>query len=337
MVFTADASGSCDYVSRQWLEFTGAAESEQMGFGWSELLHPDDRTPALSTWQTAVQRQEDFDFECRVRRRDGSHAWFKMLARPVCYVDGKARRWVGVAVDIDALKEAGRRKDEYLAILAHELRNPLAAISAAATLISRPGVSAENTHYAKEALKQRVSQLARLIDDLLDLTRIARGKIELQRETVDMEAVLARVADSSKSFLDERRQKLSVRILDPLLVHADPVRLEQIITNLLMNASRYSNDGEEVALLALREGTEAVVRVKDEGMGISPALMPKLFEPFARADNSHPGIGGGPGLGLTIAKTLCSLHQGTLTAKSAGEGKGSEFEVRLPLTRITPH
>lgn len=231
----------------------------------------------------------------------------------------------------DALLEASRKKDEFLAVLAHELRNPMAAISAAAAVMSRPEISADKLLLARDALARRVTQLGRLIDDLLDVSRIARGKIELRKEHLDLELAIVRAVDSSKSFFDDRGQQLAVRILDPLPVYGDPVRLEQIVSNLLTNASRYSNEGQETTLTALREGSEAVVRVKDSGIGIPAFLLPRLFEPFMQAENSLERTKGGLGLGLAIVKNLCELHGGKASAKSEGEGRGSEFEIRLPI------
>ena len=231
----------------------------------------------------------------------------------------------------DALKEADRQKDEFLAMLAHELRNPMAAISAAGRILSRSGADPERFQIARDALSKRIGQLARLVDDLLDISRISRGKIELKKQNLDLENVISQAAESARTYFEEKDQQLVVRIADPLPVFGDPIRLEQIIANLLTNAVRYSEKGQEITLSAFREGGEAVVRVKDEGIGIRKDLLSKLFEPFSQADKSLARTRGGLGLGLTIVKRLSELHGGFVSATSEGEGKGSVFEVRLPV------
>ncbi len=230
----------------------------------------------------------------------------------------------------EALKNIDHRKDEFLAMLAHELRNPMAAIGAAANLLLRPSLKPEKVEAAKVALKQRVTQMARLVDDLLDISRISRGAIELKKENVELEAVIARAVEAARAHFEERGQELIVRVSDKLPIFGDPVRLEQIVMNLLTNASRYSEKGQQIDLLAYREGGEAVVRVRDRGVGISPELLPRIFEPFSQGERTIARERGGLGLGLTIVKRLCELHSGSVCARSDGEGKGSEFEIRLP-------
>ena len=255
------------------------------------------------------------------------------------FTDSRGRRYVGgISIDAtarvcaeEALKEADRRKDEFLAVLAHELRNPMAAINAAGNLLCRPGIDGHKAEIAKEALQRRIGQMARLVDDLLDVSRITRGRIELAREHLDLESVITQATEAARGYFEEREQELVVRITDSLPVFGDPMRLEQVITNLLTNASRYSERGQRATLSAFRQGGSAVVRMEDAGIGIARELLPRIFEPFAQAENTMARTRGGLGLGLTIVKTLCEMHGGNVSVTSEGEGKGSCFEVRLPL------
>ena len=184
---------------------------------------------------------------------------------------------------------------------------------------------------ARETIIRRTQQLARLVDDLLDVSRITRGKIELKKEHVDLQAAIGQAVEATQGYFEAREQALRLSVSGPLPVFGDPIRLEQIVTNLLTNASRYSDRGQTTDLQAFREEAAAVVRVKDQGMGISAELLPQIFEPFHRGATPLVRSDGGLGLGLTIVKRLCEMHGGTVSVQSAGLGKGSEFEVRLPL------
>lgn len=338
-IWICDAQGRNTYASESLLKLVGITKEQCADFGWGDVLHPDDAEATIAAWKQCVQEGVHWYREHRYRGVDGQYHPILACGVPVHDERGQITCWAGINLDISrlknaeqALKDADRKKDEFLAMLAHELRNPMAAISAAATLLCRPDVSQDKAQLARDSLKDRVSQLGRLIDDLLDVSRITRGKIKLQKESLDLELVIARAVDSSRSFFEDRRQKLEVLVADPLPVFGDPVRLEQIITNLLTNASRYSYDGQVTTLRAFREGKEAVIQVKDSGIGIDASLMPDIFKTFTQAENTLARTRGGLGLGLSIVKNLSEMHGGSVSVKSEGEGKGAEFEVRLPIT-----
>ncbi len=284
-------------------------------------------------------RGEDMkNWSADVRFDNGEVRHLLLNATPLRDEDGRPHGAIGAFIDVtdrqraeEALKEADRRKDDFLVTLAHELRNPMAAISAAGMVLSRPDTSPDKAQFAREALRQRVSQLGRLIEDLLDVSRIVRGRVELHRENLDLESVIARAVESSRGDFDEKSQQLTVRILDALPVFGDSIRLEQVVTNLLTNASRYSPPGKETSLTAFRDGSEAVIQVRDQGDGIPASLLPRIFEAFRRGEDSIARTKGGLGLGLTIVKNLCEMHNGRISVKSRGENMGSEFEVRLPI------
>jgi CheY-like chemotaxis protein len=231
----------------------------------------------------------------------------------------------------DALEDADRRKDEFLAMLGHELRNHLAAIFNALHILARvsedPLVS-----QAQGMLDRQVRQLARLVDDLLDVSRITRGKLQLQKSLVEFKAVVAPAVQTARPLLDARRQELVVGLPEePLWLEADPGRLAQVVTNLLHNAAKYSDEGGRVTLTARREGHQCVLRVRDQGVGIAPDLLPRVFDLFTQAERSLDRAQGGLGIGLALVKRLVELHGGAVEAHSGGPGQGSEFVVRLPL------
>jgi len=231
------------------------------------------------------------------------------------------------------LREADRRKDEFLAMLGHELRNPLAPILTAVQVMRLRGVEdPETLKRAMEVVERQVRYQARLIDDLLDVSRITRGKIELQKEPVELATVVAHAVETSRPLIEARRHALSVSLpQEPVWLEADPIRLEQVLANLLNNAAKYTEPGGRIWLTGTREGNEIVLKVRDTGIGISPEMLSQVFDLFIQADQSLARSQGGLGIGLTLARSLVEMHGGRISAYSAGLGQGSEFTVRLPL------
>ena len=285
-----------------------------------------------------IRRGERVDhYETRRRRKDGTVIDVSLTVSPVR--DG-AGRIVGaskIGRDITREKlaeaqrlEADRRKDEFLAMLAHELRNPLAAINNASQLLGRLETEQE-LEWAREVVQRQVKHLARLIDDLLDVSRITRGKIALRREPLDLSPVVSRAVEAIRPLLEERGHELSVSLLNGgLRLEADPLRLEQILVNLLTNAAKYTDAGGRIALAARNEDDEVVITVRDTGMGIAAELLPRVFDPFTQGDRSVARSEGGLGIGLTLVRQLAEMHGGRAAAASEGPGRGSEFTVRLP-------
>ena len=232
----------------------------------------------------------------------------------------------------DELAEMDRRKNEFLAMLAHELRNPLAPIRSALHLMSLPGVDGGMIEKARAMAQRQVAQLARLVDDLLEVSRITRGKIQLCPETVDLAAVMQRAADTVRPVVEQHRHELTVEPPpEPIALWADAARLEQILVNLLNNAAKYTETEGRIRLSGGREGEEAVLRVRDNGIGIAPEMKPLVFDMFAQVDRSLDRSQGGLGIGLTLVRTLAELHGGRASVESDGLGEGSEFTVRLPI------
>jgi PAS domain S-box-containing protein len=235
---------------------------------------------------------------------------------------------------IEQLAEADRRKDEFLAMLAHELRNPLAAIHSAVQLSALSGLE-EHINWSMDVINRQIKHLTRLIDDLLDVSRITRGKIDLRKETVDVATIVNRAVESVRLLIDQRQHQLAVSCSPGTMwLEADPTRLEQILVNLLSNAAKYTDDGGRIWLSAGRDGDEIVIRVRDSGVGIPSAVLPRMFDLFAQGDRSLARSEGGLGIGLTLVRSLTELHGGRVEAASEGLGKGSEFVVRLPAARF---
>jgi PAS domain S-box-containing protein len=234
-----------------------------------------------------------------------------------------------------ALRETDRRKDEFLATLAHELRNPLAPIRNALQILRMPRVDAGTVERSREMMERQVHHLVRLVDDLLDVSRVMRGKIELRREPVELATVVARAIETVQPLVDAQGHELSVRISpESLLIDGDPVRLAQVVGNLLTNAAKYTESGGRIWLTAERDGDMAALRVRDNGIGIAPAMLPRIFELFVQVDHASTKAQGGLGIGLTLVKNLVEMHNGIVQARSDGLGRGSEFVVRLPLSVV---
>ncbi len=232
-----------------------------------------------------------------------------------------------------ALREADRRKDEFLAMLAHELRNPLAAVNNAVTVL-KLSPDAENRNWASDVVERQVRHLARLIDDLLDVSRITSGKIRLRKEFIDAGAVIDQAIESARPLIDERRHTLTVSVeQDDLPLYADATRVGQIVLNLLTNAAKYTDNGGAIQLTARREGQWVAISVRDNGMGIPPEKLPQMFGLFTQGDRSLARSEGGLGIGLTVVQKLAEMHGGSVEPRSDGPGRGSEFVVRLPLAQ----
>jgi signal transduction histidine kinase len=230
---------------------------------------------------------------------------------------------------------ADRRKDEFLAMLGHELRNPLAPIANAVHVMRMLGVENPQLCWARDVIDRQVGQMVRLLGDLLDVSRISRGKITLKKESVELSAVVGIAVESSRPLLEARRHELTLEMpSEAVWLQADLARLAQVVANLLNNAGKYTEKGGRIGLTAERQGDEVVLRVADNGTGIAPEMLPRVFDLFSQSERTLDRSDGGLGIGLTLVKSLVELHEGSIEAFSEGLGKGSDFVVRLPVLRL---
>jgi CheY-like chemotaxis protein len=231
---------------------------------------------------------------------------------------------------VQELQESDRRKDEFLATLAHELRNPLAPMQNATQILRHPSLAREQADWCREVLDRQVKQMARLLDDLLDISRITRNVLQFRTERCDLRAIVQAAIEESGPLIEAGGLQLSIELPgDSVPLMGDAARLTQVFSNLLNNAAKYSERGDEIFLSAKRDGDIVSISIKDTGVGIEPELLTRVFEMFTQGESGGPK--GGLGLGLTLAKRLVEMHNGSIEARSEGRGKGSEFIVRLPI------
>jgi PAS domain S-box-containing protein len=317
-------------------------------------LHPEDRARVHAAFEAAVRGGVVFEQVHRILRPDGRVRWVKVRALPHFDGAGALVRYVGATLDItdarraedalreaarteaeaSALREADRRKDDFLAMLGHELRNPLAPIRNSLYILDRVPNGGEQAVRARAIIQRQVEHLARLVDDLLDVSRITRGKVVLRRERLELGELVRRTAEDYRGAFAEAEVALEVRTgPGEAWVDGDPTRLSQVVGNLLTNAARFTPRGGKSTLSVLQPapGGQALVRVEDTGYGIDPRLLPRLFQPFTQAELPLDRKKGGLGLGLALVKGLVEMHGGTVDAASPGPGRGATFTVRLPL------
>ena len=338
LIWQRSPHGDLIYVNQRAAELMDMTVEELKAGEWRSILHPQDAPAYLAEFGKAVLDHSYFQHRARIRNREGGWRWMNTYAMPWFTAPGEYAGYVGISLDITetvngeiALLEANRRKDEFLATLAHELRNPLAPIVNALTLIAQPeGIA--SVQRLLPIISHQVNYMVRLVDDLLEISRITSGKIELRTGPTDIVGVLRDVIEASIHEINEKQLELSVSISQtPFIVEGDAVRLEQIFTNLLNNAVRYTPNRGLIWLAAWQEGNSAVVSVRDNGIGISPGMLPRLFEMFVQERRSGMGTQEGLGIGLCLVDRLVKMHGGTVEARSEGKDKGSEFIVRLPL------
>jgi PAS domain S-box-containing protein len=345
MIWGSGTDTLCNYFNKPWLDFTGRTIEQELGEGWSENIHPDDQKRCLEVYLTAFDSREPFTMEYRVRRHDGEYRWVLDTGVPRFAPDGTFSGYIGSCIDItdrkraeEKLRSADRRKEEFLAVLSHELRNPLAPIQAALDSLEQAASSVDSTRLELVTIKRQVQNLERLVDDLLDVSRISRGTIELRKGIVNIHEVVRHSIEANRPLISEQHQELHVSAADgPILLEADSTRLEQILSNLLNNAAKYTPHGGQIWLNVERSDHTAVIQVRDNGIGIIPELLERVFDPFVQGEHHLGPYHQGVGIGLSLVKNLVELHGGTISAQSIGPGMGSAFRITLPALRVENH
>ena len=338
ILWTNSAQGEMRGEQPGWAALTGQKADEYAGFGWTRAVHPDDVQGTTEAWLAAVRDSRLFDYEHRVRRVDGQWRRFAVRAVPLLDVHGNTREWVGVHIDVteqrateSALRDVDARKDVFLATLSHELRNPLAPIRNAALMLGKSGLDAETLERSRAIIVRQVRHMASLLDDLLDVSRITRGVFTLKKDIVQLQSLLMEAAQTVRPLADAKRHTLDTRWpADPIRINADPVRIVQIVTNLLANAVKYTDPEGQITLGADSDREGVTIYVRDTGIGLAPHVLQEVFDMFSQVEPHQERSEGGLGIGLALAKGLVELHGGRIEARSAGLGAGSEFRVYLP-------
>src|SRR4030095_7675911 len=335
-IFSLDRDGNIASWNTGAQSIKGYAASEIIGRHFSTFYTPEDIARKWPWYELEVARAEGrFEDEGWRVRKDGSRFWANVVITALYDNEHRLRGFAKVTRDltarrrIEALQENERQMNEFLAMLAHELRNPLAAIVNVLGLSARkPAHEQADLH---DIVDRQATHLSRIVDDLLDVSRITRGKIDLRREVLDLNSLVSRVVQACRPSIDARRHKVDLQLArDVLCVDADSTRLSQIVHNLISNAVKYTPEGGQITIRLAPEGDSAVLRVRDSGMGIPPDLLPKVFDLFVQGSQSLDRNESGLGIGLTLVKRIVDLHGGSVEARSDGLDQGSEFIVRLP-------
>ncbi len=354
MMWVTDASGSCNYLNQRWYEFSGQSPREALGFGWLDATHPADRGRAEQAFLEANARQSVFRIEYRLRRTDGDYRWVIDAAAPRFTADGGFVGYIGSVIDITDRKQAeellrelneqlerrvdeageqDRRKNEFLATLAHELRNPLAPLRNGVELMKRVGVTQPQRLAGLGAMMERqLAHMVRMVDDLMDIARVSRGKVELRRQHVALASVVESALESSRPLADRAGHALEVDLPpQPVWLYGDPTRLAQVLGNVLNNAVKYTPQHGRIVLRAAVSGSAVTIEVQDSGVGIAQELSDSMFDLFVQGPQTVAAAQGGLGIGLSLVRELVELHGGRVALHSDGVGQGTTVRIMLPL------
>jgi PAS domain S-box-containing protein len=340
LAWTCNELGFAEWYNDRWYDYTGETFEEMRGTGWMKVQHPAHLERVSAGLRRCMSSGQPWEDSFPLLGKDGEYRWFLSRATPIRDATGKIIRWFGTNTDVtelrrleEALKESAQRKDEFLAMLSHELRNPIAPIRNAAEVLSRlPSQDARQLEMAR-IVQRQTQHLSRLLDDLLEVARITHGRIELRHEILPLSECIKLALEIAQPLILEKGHELSVQQESrPVYLNVDRARFVLCLANVLSNAAKYTPTGGRISLHSRADGSLATIEVSDNGMGISAALLPRVFDPFVQAHQSLDRSQGGLGVGLAVCKRLIEMHGGTIRARSGGEGGGATFVIALPLT-----
>ncbi|HEY5799471.1 MAG TPA: ATP-binding protein, partial [Burkholderiaceae bacterium] len=358
LVWTSLPDGQFDYLNKQWLEYTGLAQQQELGMGWLDVtIHPDDRAYTYEAWLNAIFKTGQFDLEFRLKRHDGVYRWFQTRGVPLRNADGAIVKWFGTCTDIEDHKQAAqererllqnersareqaeravRIKDEFVATLSHELRTPLNAIVGWAQFLLLDGSDPVKLKKGLDVIDRNARLQTRMVDDLLDMSRIMSGKLRLDVQPVDLNEVIESAIGSVQPAASARETTIDTHVSGNKTIQGDPARLQQILWNLLTNAIKFTPKRGRIELEAHFNDRDVEITVRDNGQGIAPDFIDLVFDRFRQADASNTRQVSGLGLGLAITRQLVEMHGGRIAASSEGRGKGAVFTIRLPVAKDVP-
>jgi PAS domain S-box-containing protein len=351
LVWMCDATGECEYVNQKWYEFTEQPVEQAMGFGWTEVIHPDEVQLVMQVWMEALQIGETYEQEMRYRSHDGTYRWYLVRSVPIKDEQGNLVKWFGTSTDIHDRKQleaernqllqlekiaraeaeaANRSKDEFVAMVSHDLRSPLHAILGWTKLLRTRQMDTASINNALETIERSAHSQAALLEDLLNISRIIQGKLQLDCSQVDLAAIVGVAIEAAYPLAHGKNIHLNATVDRSIpTIRGDWNRLLQVLGNLLANAIKFTPSGGSVEVKLWQDGTNAKIAVTDTGIGISPEFLPQVFERYHQGDRTHQKCG--LGLGLAIARHLIQLHGGTIQVASPGIGLGATFTIALPL------
>jgi PAS domain S-box-containing protein len=353
LAWTARPDGEIDWFNQRWYDYTGTTPEQMQGRGWRRVYDPAALPAILERWKRSLATGEPFDMVLALRGGDGVFRPFLTRVVPLKASGGRVLQWFGTNTDVteqvktaeeltrsrQQLEDADRSKNQFLAMLSHELRNPLGPIRNSLFVLAHTIPGGDQARRAQEVIDRQVTHLARLVDDLLDVTRISRGKIQLQLESLDLTDVVRRTVEDHRDELARRGLDLELSLPDePMQITGDRTRIAQVVGNLMGNAAKFTERGGTVTVLVTADIQlrQALLLVRDTGPGVSPEMLPRMFDMFTQADTTLDRSKGGLGLGLALVKGIAEIHGGTASGESEGLGKGTTITVRFPLEPVVP-
>jgi PAS domain S-box-containing protein len=337
-VWVVDHTGRSVYTSESFLKLVGKTQAELAASTWGGFLHPAEREPVAAAWREFLRTDGMWYREVQVLGTD--NLYHPVLSQGVAIrgEHGEVTGWAGINLDIsrlkateEALRDADRRKDEFLATLAHELRNPLTPIRHAVKLMAAGAANESQQQWARDVIGRQLQRMALMLDDLLEISRITQGRLELKTELVDLASIVNTAVETARPLIEAKQQNLNITLpVTPVSVAVDPLRISQSISNLLTNAAKYTDANGNISLNVDLLPQEIAISVKDDGIGLEPQSIPRVFDMFSQVKSAIDRSEGGLGIGLALVKGMIQLHGGWVEATSLGIGRGSQFTIHLP-------